>query len=622
MNLFLDKYFNKLFWLLSSLIFVFICLRAFLIPFSHDEAATFFFYIQSNNYLPYSAHVYTNNHVLNSALANIAYHLAGSHRFVLRLPNIFAFLILCIGLFKHFKYLKNYAPKIIVVSFFLLTFNFLDFFEICRGYGLSFGLITLGMAYLLDYFETKKIKYFILLSLFLQLALAANLILVVVLVAIFAFVFLFQLKNKLLLNFKTLFISCINLVCLIFWAKFSFFYKEEGKLDYGVGTNYWLVTFKTLITFLFGAHTIWLQVLILVLFILIIVFCFYTLFKQKTTLELVFKPQFIYPILLIALIIAFYLLKKIIHVNFPEDRTGLFFYLFFVLSLALFIDNIQQKIAIIFSVVFLFLSFSYFWASLNFSNYSAYYYHTQPRQIYDYLKVEQLKTPERFTIGGHRVREMNFAFLNYRGNTALNPMDDSEQMQMNCDYYFALKSEKPYYKDYYNEIMFDERWDRVLLKRKEKINHAIFYQANSEKIIQGSVEFFELKKIADTSFTSNNPIELEIKLTFNNVQKPLHSCLVFSFNDSTNTQYCYKRVLLNWLEDDLNSKTKTLKLTTANLPKKIKDLVVYVWNIDKQSLKITINSLTLYQLQGKGVNIKIPETFYPLVEKITQKPIL
>ena len=97
MILAVEKHFNKIFWITAFLVFVIVCLRAFLIPFSHDEAATFFFYIQSDNYLPYSAHVYTNNHVLNSALANICYHLAGSHRFVLRIPNIIAFVLLILS---------------------------------------------------------------------------------------------------------------------------------------------------------------------------------------------------------------------------------------------------------------------------------------------------------------------------------------------------------------------------------------------------------------------------------------------------------------------------------------------------------------------------------------------
>lgn len=118
MQLISDKKFNKFYWMLSSIIFIIVSLRAFLLPFSHDEAATFFFYIQSDNYLPYSAHVYTNNHVLNSALANICFHIFGSHRFFLRLPNILSFIVMCYGIYKLFKYLKNNSSKLILITFF------------------------------------------------------------------------------------------------------------------------------------------------------------------------------------------------------------------------------------------------------------------------------------------------------------------------------------------------------------------------------------------------------------------------------------------------------------------------------------------------------------------------
>jgi hypothetical protein len=188
--------FNRLYWFTCAVVFIIVCLRAFFIPFSHDEAATFFFYIQSDNYLPYSAHVYTNNHVLNSALANVFYHLAGSHRFVLRLPNIMSFVLMCIGIYRHFPYLKNNASKALLAGIFLFTFNFLDFFELCRGYGLSMGLLIFSLSYLLDYFKNSNFKALLFFSIFLQLAIAANLILVTVATVLFFYCYVFQFRKK------------------------------------------------------------------------------------------------------------------------------------------------------------------------------------------------------------------------------------------------------------------------------------------------------------------------------------------------------------------------------------------------------------------------------------------
>ncbi|MDP3556854.1 MAG: hypothetical protein Q8T03_05730 [Bacteroidota bacterium] len=619
----LEKHFNKFFWLLSSVIFVIISLRAFFIPFSHDEAATFFFYVQSDNYLPYSAHVYTNNHVLNSALTNIFYHVLGSHRFVLRIPNLLAFLVMCFGVFKLFKHLNIISSKLILISFLILTFNFLDFFEVCRGYGLSFGFMTFGLSYLVDYFSSKKIKHLVLFSLCWQLALAANLILVVILSALLFFIFIFQIRKKLFFNIKNIILQIVNISILIFWVKFSFFYKEQGMLDYGVGDNYWNVTFKTLILILFGNDYLGIQIVSLILFAVIIISSSYYFFQKPFSVFTIFNKTLFFPVILITCIIAFYLQKIILDVNFPEDRTGLFFYLFFVLSLAFLIDKFSKSIAIIVAAGVLIPSCFHFINKLNFSNYTSLYYHTMPKALFDTLTEEYKKTNQIFTIGGHRVRELNYAFLNYRGGSVLNHMDVSEQMVMNCDYYFAMKREKPYYNYFYDEIGYDTEWDRVLLKRKEKIKKEELFTINHlPKIYTGNQEYFEFLRFGDTLSSSGNCLEAEVAIHFNKTPTPFNAFLVFSIDNNKNEMVYFKRVPLNWLADDLSGETKHFKITTGIVPQKGLTGVVFLWNIDKQEVDFTLNNLKINELKGKGVNFTIPKNFYPLIETITKKSLL
>ncbi len=619
----LDKQFNKLFWLLSFAIFIVVCLRAFFIPFSHDETATFFFYVQSDNYLPYTAHVYTNNHVLNSALTNICYHVLGSHRFVLRIPNILAFLLMCIGIFRMFKHLDTIPAKLILVTFFLLTFNFLDFYEVCRGYGLSFGLMTLGLSYLIDYFSTKEFKYVLLFSLFWQLALAANLILVVVLTILFFFVFVFQIKEKLFFRAKNIVLQIINLAILFFWIKFSFFYKDQGMLDYGVGNNYWLVTFKTLILFIFGTDLLWIQALCIIFFISIVIFALFFFFKKPFSFFSIYSKTIFFAVILVTVVLAFYLQKKLLNVNFPEDRTGLFFYLFFVLSFAFVIDQFPKLPSTVISTCVLIASLGYFFLNINFKDFSSLFYHTMPKALFDKLTDEYKKTNQIFTIGGHRVRELNYAFLNYRGGAVLNHMDESEQMVMNCDYYYAMTREKPYYEPFYDVIGEDKTWDRVLLKRKEKINKKeLFSFPNTPKKYKGDLEYFEFLRFGDTLTQTGNCLEAEIAINFKNVPKPFNSFLVFSLDDDKGEHVYFKRIPLNWLADNLNGETKYFKLTMGTIPKKGFTAVVFIWNIDKQQIEFNLNSLKIHELSGKGVNLTIPASFYPLIETITKQPLL
>ena len=619
----LEKNFNKLFWVLCFVIFIIVCLRAFFIPFSHDEAATFFFYVQSDNYLPYHAHVYTNNHVLNSALTNICYHIFGSHRFVLRIPNLISFLIMCYGIYRFFRHLKTISSKLILIAFFLLTFNFLDFFELCRGYGLSFGFMALGLSFLLDYFTKKDFSYVLLFSLCWQLALAANLILVVVLSILFFYVFLFQIKNKLFFNLKNVVLQLINLSFLIFWIKFSFFYKERGMLDYGVGENYWQVTFKTLILFLFGSDDLWMDCVCMVFIYFSLAYFIVRLIKRPFNPFNIYNKTLFFFVVFITACIAFYLQKKILNVNYPEDRTGLFFYLFFVLGLAFIVDTIPNIQAITVSVCVLLASCFYFISNINFTNYTSLYYHTMPKAVFDKLTDEYKKTNQIFTIGGHRVREMNYAFLNYRGGAVLNHMDDAEQMTMNCDYYFAMKREKPYYERFYDEIAQDEKWDRVLLKRKEKINRKqLIAITDLPKNYSGNKEFFEFFRFNDKLDSSGNCLEAGVAINFQKMPKPFNGQLVFSMENEKKEMIYFKRVPLNWLADDLSGQTKYFKITTGIVPKKGFTAAVFIWNIEKKEINFNLNELNINELNGKGVNFSIPEKFYPLIETITKKSLL
>jgi len=617
----LEKYFNRIYPVLCLAVFAIIALRAFFIPFSHDETATFFFYVQSDNYLPYRAHVYTNNHVLNSALANLCYHLAGSHRFVLRIPSLLAFLLLCYGVKRHFNQLQSVYAKLALTAFFILTFNFLDFFELCRGYGLSIGFMVLGLSYLSDYFLRRRIKALALFSLCWQLALAANLILVVVLTILLLYILVFQLRNKLLADAKNIMLLAVNAALLLFWIKFSFFYKERGVLDAGPGEDYWQVTFKSLINWLFGTENLWMQALVIAGSCLSLIFCVSWFVRSERPLNALFAPRLFYPVMLVTLIVAFYLQKKLLHVNFPEDRTGLFFYLFYALSMVFLLNSLAQTVSMLLSTALTVASLFYFCTNLNFSDFTSSFYYTMPKAFYDKLKQEYDKTGQVFTIGGHRLRELNYAFLNYRGGAMLNHMDDAEQMHMNCDYYYAMKREEPYYRFFYDEIAYEKKWDHVLLKRKDAITRKQVASAQS-KDCRGEGEFFEFLRISDSSFCSKNCLEAEVQIEFKNMPKPFNGFLVFSVNDKADKAVYYKRIPLNMLADNLSGETKYLKLVTGPMPADFKTAVVYVWNIDKKNVDFTLKTLRIHELYARGINFKIPDAFYPLVEKITKRPLL
>ena len=117
--------FKYLFLLTSVLVFFVVALRSYLVPFNHDETATFFYFIQSGKYMPFHSAIDANNHVLNSLLGNVCFHLSGSSPFSLRIPNLIALIILMLATYKISKFLNQFGSKVVLMAGLLLSFHWL-----------------------------------------------------------------------------------------------------------------------------------------------------------------------------------------------------------------------------------------------------------------------------------------------------------------------------------------------------------------------------------------------------------------------------------------------------------------------------------------------------------------
>ncbi|MBL7933862.1 MAG: hypothetical protein JNL60_18305, partial [Bacteroidia bacterium] len=98
-----EKHFDKYYWAVCVILFIAVVLRCILVPFSHDEVATFYYYIQPENFLPFLSHPDANGHFLMSATAWICFKLFGSSPLSLRIPCIVAFVVLCYAVFRMSK---------------------------------------------------------------------------------------------------------------------------------------------------------------------------------------------------------------------------------------------------------------------------------------------------------------------------------------------------------------------------------------------------------------------------------------------------------------------------------------------------------------------------------------
>lgn len=592
--------FNLFYFVAFAIAFVIVLIRCITVPFAHDEVATFFYYIQSEQFLPFLSHVDANGHFLNSLLGWISFKLFGSSVIALRLPCLFAFLVLGYAVYKHCQTLNSLLAKIVLSTAFIFSFNILNFYSLCRGYGLSISFLVLSLYYFFNYLQNSKFSYVLKFVLFAQIALCANLTLVFTLLVTTGIIILFQIKSKQLFSIKNILLLIVNFGLIFFWVKYAFYLQENGALYYGSGEHsYWETTFKSLIDTVFIPHF---SVYIFILLSFLVLLVFWCIQFVKHRLKFLSGSQFgLSFFILVSLIIAFYLLKVLFHVNYPEDRTGLFFYILFILSIAYLLDEFELKPFLAF-YIFPAYFLIHFALNINFGKHAWGFYETMPKEFFDILLSEQKKSARPITIGGHRVLELFYTFYNYNNTEKLNHMTPPEFMSMNCDYYVAWKKDKPYYDKYYDEIAVAKYWNMVLLKRKVDIDRELRYKITEPKEFKGADEYYSFYEKLDTTFTSKDPVMAEFDISVINAPKPFSAFLVLQLNNEKETFY-FRRTALNWVNYEWNGvehfKTSIL---TDSLPLQKCRLVAFLWNIDKKEINFKLNSLKLYRLHAEGIN--------------------
>ena len=594
--------FNRIYWLISLLLCMMVIIRSALVPFSHDEVATFYFYIQPGSFVPFYSHVDANGHFLTNALGWICFKLFGSSPFVLRLPSTAAFILLCYAVYRFLPLLQTTVMRSVFAAGFLLLYSFVAYFSLCRGYALSMAFLLLALYYFFTGVKMVRFSPFLKFVLCAQLALSANLTLLIVVGLCTVTLVVFQWKEKQLFSTRTLLLHVLNLALLTFWAIYGFYLQEKGALYYGAGSGYWATTFRTLIDNLFGSS---LSLEILLGLTCITIFILWL--KQSARYGLVFfrqRPSVAF-VLFVSLVAGFYLLKVFMGVNYPEDRTGLFFYVFFLISFCFVVDNVvKPRFHLVFAqVIIVLIVFSALRVDLR--NHPWSIYETIPPHFYDLLVREQKNTAKPVTIAGHRIRELNYGFLNYRSPYKLNHMTSPEALQMNCDYAVAVKADKGWYQQYYTEMSVDDQWGFVLLKRKKPINRQMFLENSKPLLFEGNAEYYNCLEIRDTVFSSSHPLQADVTFEISECPMPFKGWLVMQVDPVNDEEEAvFVRIPLDLIYYNWKQASQiSLSLVTGNVPLQVKRVVLYFWNINSAELKIKVSGCSLSRLQGEGVTV-------------------
>ncbi len=146
---------------LFGALFLVVLYKVLHVPVTIDELPAVFHYSKFSVWeiMMYPDHI-PNNHILNTLLVKGSMLLFGQEQWAVRLPNLLAFLLYGLGVFRILRLLLgDGSPWFLAGALLFINPYLLDFFGLARGYGLSLALEILAAGFLLEGIMRKAPKY-------------------------------------------------------------------------------------------------------------------------------------------------------------------------------------------------------------------------------------------------------------------------------------------------------------------------------------------------------------------------------------------------------------------------------------------------------------------------------
>lgn len=320
-------------------VIVYVTIRVFTISLTTDEAWTLYSFVRSPVWdIITIKEPSTNNHIFNTLLTKLT-SIFSEKQFFLRLPNLLSLLLYIYGAYILAKELITNKWLAFALYLLLLTnFTLLDFFGLCRGYGLSIGLLTFSIAWLVRISKRatpirNRDLHLILFTA--TMSFYANIAVLHVMAAIIlALCYTLLKKRNGVPVFKTLLLPIVYSIGILILGGLKLWKQYElGEIFYGGQQNFIDDTVYTLMQdytgyIFFNKHHVWIMNITVSLLIVAIIIPAIFLKKSRQQPAL-FITWFVLLFSILMTNIQFYLLD----VFFPINRIALFFYPLMVLTI-------------------------------------------------------------------------------------------------------------------------------------------------------------------------------------------------------------------------------------------------------------------------------------------------
>lgn len=593
---------KRVYFGLAATVFVYIVLRAILMPLYVDELYSYHHYVRTGFLSPFNDYRAANNHLLNTFFTTISYHLFGNSPFSLRLFNVLAFIPFAVYLYKIGSFFSHKITRWLFYFVMMCSLNLLSYFSLSRGYGLSFAFMLMSVYYTIMSFQKSNVKVLTLSILFMLLALYANFSLLLFVLISLGVLVVNVIKNRKYYLTKNHIVE-LSLLCFLvlislgFALKVLFFLKGVGELWWGGLDGFWDVTVISLLEFLFrtkDGNFLFQGGIILLTVIMTVIYL------AKDSCRKKYNSNNLFFIYLFLNVIGILMMANLFDVNYPFQRTGLHLYVFFLGAYCFAIDKIRIKwVRISLMLPFIYIPF-HFLMNMNVSYVSCWEEDNLPDSFYENVKKIEAESYREYPISiyieGTTVTCWEYKVEN-DGNVLPNTIIDREKTKEYYDYLIDRRENVAPFKELYDSLDYQESSEVCLYKRKEQVKRVLLKEVKDTSFKQINSEFYEFVRFEVDSMISNS-LFFDIKANFEYLVYPFQTNVIFSIkNISTGELIGYKPIRLDmkkgWKREDVLKQADFISKLPVNEKLLI---VVYVWNMKKVDYKLHSSELKIYNV--------------------------
>ncbi|UKN03356.1 hypothetical protein K6119_07485 [Paracrocinitomix mangrovi] len=589
-------------WLLISIgviVFIYIILRAIIVPLHYDELLNYFLYVETGDFQPFLSVPDANNHLISTGLNHLTFLIFGKSIHLMRASSVLAFVLYFIYLYKfsiHFKSKNVHRAFVITLGSGAFI---ISFFSIARGYALSLACIIPAIYYLFNHIKSPSWKTATGISLFSSLALWSNLsffFFVFILLGCSLAISLLKIDKIRLKGFLTqaLIILVLGATPLLIASLYLLHLEEAKALYLGSNANFWntvindlpgrIIQFEAFSTILFFASCA----------TLIIAIAFNL--KNYKQIKLISNST-LSIVMFSGVIVGSIALHLILGINYPQERAALAYIITGLLVFFILTDQLNNKWQII----------SYFPVSIfvidlllhiNLSYIPCFKNHMWSDQHTEAILAIQKETDQPITISAPGYLGRIYDHYEYRTGIEIPAFQENNYPDYKvADIVVGDSSIHPPINEY--EVLYSQPQTTVTVYHKKK---EIDWKKVKTVELDNNSSFASSEpyiNIDTNSFykSSSNAHQIEFKISIESPKEPVNAWIVVAMDDEDGNFHQYEHIELNRFTKDY-SKPKHIHKAFYFSPNELNctyTFSIYIWNIDMIPLKIEVEEISYYE---------------------------